>query len=176
MAAGNALRARADADVVAAARASEEQHTDLVPEGEREEVRQIFAAKGFEGRALEQAVAVVTRDRGRWVDTMLREELGLRLTPPSPTRTALITFASFVGVGSVPLLALLLARATLGGATALAVSTMATAAAFVAVGWVKGVVLGRSRLRSSVETLGLGGVAAALAWLLGKAAAGLAGA
>jgi VIT1/CCC1 family predicted Fe2+/Mn2+ transporter len=173
MAAGNALRARADRDLLAAARAAEEMHTDLVPEGEREEVRQIFAAKGFEGPALDDAVAIVTSDRRRWVDTMLREELGLRLDVPVPLRSSIVTFSAFVGVGLVPLLPLLVARTALGAAAAFAASAAATGAAFLAVGWAKGAVLGRARLRSSLETLALGGGAALLAWGIGRLVGGL---
>jgi VIT1/CCC1 family predicted Fe2+/Mn2+ transporter len=174
MAAGNALRAKADRDALAAARETEERHAALVPRGEREEVRQIFEAKGLRGPTLERVVAVITGDRRRWIDTMLREEHGLRLHLPHPARTALVTFAAFVGVGVAPLVALLLARLSAGTSAAFAASTVATALTFLAVGWVKGGVLGRRRLGSSLETLALGGTAATVAWAVGHLAGDLA--
>ena len=173
MAAGNALKAQADRDILAEARAMEERHVALIPEGEREEVRQIFAAKGFEGRPLEDAVAIVTADRKRWVDTMLVEELGLRLDPPRPLRSGAVTFVAFVVAGMVPLVPLLLAHSWVPPAYAFSASVAATAVTFFAVGWLKGRVLGRPRVRAGLETLLVGGAAAALAWAVGYWVRGL---
>ena len=78
MAVSNYLRARADGELLQRFRDMEEAHIDEIPEGEREEIRQIFAGKGFDGPILEQIVTVITKDRRRWVDTMLTEEWGLR--------------------------------------------------------------------------------------------------
>ncbi len=83
MAAGNYLSTKTDRELVDRARRIEEMHVEQVPDGEREEVRQIFAAKGFEGSILDEIVNVITTDRRRWVDTMLTEEHGLRLESPS---------------------------------------------------------------------------------------------
>src|SRR3990172_7174180 len=65
MAAANYTGTKAELDEYAQLRCMEERHVDLAPEGEREEVRQIFQAKGFEGEALEAAVAVITTQRER---------------------------------------------------------------------------------------------------------------
>jgi hypothetical protein len=76
MAAGNYLGVKAEADDYQRLLAVERQHIAVVPEGEREEVRQIFAAKGFIGDDLERAVAVVTADETVWARTMAAEEYG----------------------------------------------------------------------------------------------------
>src|SRR5690242_13763923 len=74
MAAGNYLSTKAEREVVERVRKSEEAHIERHPAGEREEIRQIFAAKGFEGQLLDQIVETITQDRERWINTMLKEE------------------------------------------------------------------------------------------------------
>lgn len=53
-------------------------------EKEVEEIREIYAAKGFEGDLLEQVVAVIISDKDRWVDVMMKEELELSQPDKSP--------------------------------------------------------------------------------------------
>lgn len=166
MAVSNYLRAKADLHVVERARRVEESHIERIPDGEREEIRQIFERKGFQGKVLDAAVEVITRDRRRWVDTMLMEELGLRLDPPRPLRAAVTTFVAFLGAGLVPLVPLVLARG-------FAVSAAATAATFLAIGVVKGVTLRTGAFRGGLEALLIGGGAAALAYVVGHVARGL---
>jgi VIT1/CCC1 family predicted Fe2+/Mn2+ transporter len=167
MAVGNYLRAKADRDVIERAREIEESHIDEIPEGEREEIRQIFRAKGFDGSVLGEIVEVITRDRRRWVDTMLTEELGLRLETPDPLKSGAWTFLAFCAAGLVPLVPLFAGEAFLW-------SALASAAAFLGVGVLKGHVVGRSRLLSGVETLLVGGIAAALAYGVGVLLKGIA--
>ena len=76
MAASNYSGTKAEHEEQARLRAIE-RHIDVVPDGEREEIRQIFRGKGFRGQDLERTVEVITADRARWVDTMLAEEYGL---------------------------------------------------------------------------------------------------
>jgi VIT1/CCC1 family predicted Fe2+/Mn2+ transporter len=172
MAASNYLKARSDAHVVERRRRLEERHIDAVPEGEREEIRQIFAAKGFDGPLLEEAVAAITRDRRRWVDTMLTEEWGLPLTSPHPGRAALATFVAFLGAGLVPL-APLACEGWLGATRTFISSALAAALTFAVVGAWRGRVAGRSAWRGAGETLLIGGGAAAVAYLVGVALRGL---
>jgi len=165
MAAGNYQAGKAEQERVSRAREHEARHIDVVPEGEREEVRQIYARKGFTGKALDQAVETITSDRSLWVDTMMTEELGLPLKISSPWRAALVTFAAFVSVGLVPLLPFLVPG--LDGDARFGASCVMTGMAFFGIGSMKGYWLGTSRWRGGFQTLLVGGVAAALAYIVG---------
>jgi VIT1/CCC1 family predicted Fe2+/Mn2+ transporter len=168
MAVGSFLGARTDADHRRRIRASEEDHIDRVPEGEREEVRQIYRAKGFEGALLEQVVERVTADRELWIETMLVEEHGLPPVARSPGRAAAATFAGFFVAGAVPLI-----PHALGLDDAFLVSAFATGGVFAAIGSLRGVVTKSGALRGAIETVALGGCAAALAYGVGWLLRGL---
>lgn len=167
MAAGNFLRARSDQQLLARFRRMEEAHIDHIPEGEREEVRQIFQSKGFEGEVLEKIVETITQDRRQWVDTMLTEEWGLQLTPPTPWRAGLATFAAFVLAGMVPLGPVMVALGRHAEDTFFW-SAVFTGIVFFAVGYVRGRVVDRRPLAAGVETLLIGGSAAAVAYVVGR--------
>lgn len=173
MAASNYQRAKSEHELLGRARAVEEMHVREVPEGEREEIRQIYAAKGFKGEVLEEIVRGITQDRKLWVDTMLTEELGLRLDPPKPGIAALTTFLGFCAAGIVPLLPYLLPGLPLS--LVFPVSAIATGVTFFGIGLLKGWTLQYPLLKSGMETLLVGGAAAALAYLAGMLLRGLAG-
>lgn len=165
MAASNYQASKTEREQLERARRHEQHHIATVPEGEREEVRQIYAAKGFSGEALEHVVETITADERLWVDTMLTDELGLRLTPPRPLRAATATFAAFLLVGLIPLIPYLVPG--LDSRSVFTASCVMTGAAFFVVGSVKGHVLGVPRWRAGLETFLTGGIAAVLAYLVG---------
>ncbi|MFC6977443.1 VIT1/CCC1 transporter family protein [Microbulbifer taiwanensis] len=148
-----------------AARRTEERHIKLVPEGEREEVRQIFASKGFSGATLEKIVTTITANRKLWVETMLAEEYGLSLERFSPVTSALVTFAAFVAAGTLPLLPFVLPGLALP--TQFVASGILAGLIFFAIGMLKGLVYSQQLLRSGVTTFLMGSAAAALAFLVG---------
>jgi hypothetical protein len=78
MAASNFSGTKAECDEYTHLRAVEERHVDLVPEGEREEIREIYREKGFRGDDLERAVGVITDSRERWIDTMMARSTASR--------------------------------------------------------------------------------------------------
>jgi vacuolar iron transporter family protein len=175
MAVSNFLGTRAERQRRERARREEARHVELVPEGEREEIRQIFAAKGFEGEDLERVVAVITADPDRWVDTMMSEELGYGADHTDPLRAALATFVAFVTAGFLPL-AVFVADLLLPGdiPDPFLWSAVLTALAFAVVGSLKARFVDVSPWRSAAETLAIGGAAAVLAYGVGALLQGVA--
>jgi VIT1/CCC1 family predicted Fe2+/Mn2+ transporter len=165
MAASNYQRAKSEHELLDRARRVEEMHVREVPDGEREEVRQIYQAKGFSGETLEEIVRGITQDRKLWVNTMLTEELGLRLDLPNPWLAAVTTFTGFCAAGLLPLLPYLLPGVP--KELVFMVSALATALTFFGIGVLKGRVLRHPLLRSGLDTLLIGGAAALLAYLVG---------
>jgi len=165
MAVSNYLGTKSRREHVEKARITEEEHIEKIPEGEREEIRQIFLQKGFEGDILEKIVTIITEDQKRWVDTMLTEELGLQLDGPHPLRAALSTFIAFLTIGILPLLPFIFPQ--LGKHHAFLISSIIVGITFSGIGIVKGLVLKKSMIRSGLETLLTGGGAAILSYYVG---------
>ena len=162
MAASNFLGTKAEHDDMNRLEAIEYRHIELAPEGEREEVRQIFARKGFSGADLDRVVELITSDRKRWVRTMLSEEYGLPLEARSPWLAAIATFSAFLACGLVPLIPFLF-----GFNNPLAFSIVMTGAVFFAIGSVKSRWSTASWWRSGLTTFAIGSIAAGLAYAAG---------
>lgn len=168
MAASNFLGTRAEDQHRDKLRRIEEEHIERVPEGEREEIRQIMAAQGFENEDLDRAVEVITSDRRRWIETMLKEEHGLSLVGPVAWKAAAATFVAFVVIGLIPLLPFLAGLLPAGRLTVpYTWSTLMTGVAFFVVGAVKSRFVDQHWFWSGLETLGIGGGAAGLAYACG---------
>ena len=168
MAASNYLGTRTEDQLRQKARAMEHKHIRHVPEGEREEVRQIYAAKGFEGDDLERAVEIITSDEKRWVDTMLVDELGVSLESPSAIKAAATTFFAFCLVGLLPLLPFIYGHfVPTDGNLMYSISAIVTGIAFFLVGAAKSYFVDQHWSWSGLETLTIGGVAASIAYLVG---------
>jgi len=174
MAVSNYLGTKADLQLLERARQIEESHVDTIPDGEKEEIRQIFAQKGFDGELLERVVEVIVGDRKLWIETMLREEWGLSLSGPSPWNAAVVTFLAFGCVGLIPLLPFtLLLPFDVDDRLLFTVSSAMTAVTFFAVGALKSRYVAESWLRAGTETLLMGGGAATLAYVVGALLRGL---
>ncbi len=138
-----------------------------LPEMERNEVREIFAAKGFEGELLEKVVDVICSDRDRWVDTMMKEELGMMKEERSPFKIGLVTFLAFLAVGLIPLLVYVWDFIAGFPGNLFLTASLLTAFAFGVIGFLKTYVTETSRWRGILETLALGVIAAAVSYFVG---------
>lgn len=168
MAAANYTGTKAEHDEYEQLRRMEERHVDLAPEGEREEVRQIFEAKGFKGEALETAVEVITARRERWIDTMMAEEHGMPAVIRSPFKAALMTFFAFVVCGSVPIIPY-----ALGLADPIWPATVMTGMTFFAIGSLRSYWSPTPWWRAGLETFAIGMAAAGVAYVVGALLKGL---
>jgi VIT1/CCC1 family predicted Fe2+/Mn2+ transporter len=162
MAASNYLGTKAEHEDYERLERVEHRHIRLEPEGEREEIRQIYRAKGFEGEELEKAVELITSDKDIWVKTMLTEEYGLPAEVRSPINAAAATFAAFVACGLVPLLPYVF-----GLGSSFLVSCIATGGTFFLIGSLKSRWSTSGWFRSGTETFIVGGLAAALSYGIG---------
>ena len=175
MAVSNFLGTRAELQFVDKVRSEEQQEIRLIPEGEKEEIRQIYAKKGFKGKLLEQVVDVITSDEDVWVDTMLEAEHGLTSDGPDPGRAAWFTFVAFLIAGFVPVIPFIANLLWQGGIqNPFLWSSIATAGTFFAIGVFKARVVSASRLKSGIETVAVGGFAAAIAYTIGWVLRGVA--
>lgn len=162
MAAGNYSGTRAEQNLRDHLALVERRHIEIDPVGEREEIRQIFENKGFAGELLDRIVGVITAERGRWVSTMLREEYGLAHDDRSPLRAAMSTFSAFVVCGAAPLVPYLA-----GFSQPFVWSLLTTGVVFFSIGSLQTRWSTYSWWQTGASTLGIGAVAAGLAYLVG---------
>jgi len=162
MAAANYSGTKAELDDARRLRAIEERHVSLVPDGEKAELKEILRLKGLDGDVLDAATAAIAKDKRAWIDMMLVEEYGLSPVDPQPLRAALATFGAFLAAGIVPLLPYLLSVTD-----AFFWSIGLTASLFFGVGAAKARWSLAPWWRSGLETLAIGGAAAAIAFFVG---------
>ncbi|TAJ92956.1 hypothetical protein EPO44_14080 [bacterium] len=175
MAVGNYLGARSQQDFWVEERQREIWEIEHIPQAEREEIRRLYQRKGFEGEILEQIVRTITSDKQRWLDEMMREELGIQEERIAPLMSGLVTFVAFVIAGFLPLLSYVLAffnRDFLP--SAFPISLGLTAVALFGVGAARRFMTRQPWWLSGLEILGVGGLAAACAFVIGYLLRGIA--
>lgn len=163
MAAGNYSGTKAEVDNLKRLRQVEERHITNYPEGERGEVREILRLKGLTGPVLEAATDAICANREAWINLMMEGEYGAGPVDPDPMRAAIATFLAFLVAGMVPLVPFLF-----GLETAFSLSVWLTLATFFGIGALKSRWSLAPWWRSGVETLAIGGAAAALAYGVGS--------
>jgi len=142
---------------------------EQLPEVEKHEVREIWKARGYVGQELDQLVEAITRDHDRWVDFMMRDELGLvEPAAGAALQSSLTIGLSYVIGAFVPLFPFLLPVSV---HEALLISSATTLTALCLVGVLKSRYTGGRWWRSGVETMLIGAAAAGAAYLLVRALA-----
>jgi|SRR5438552_10423720 len=163
---GAFLAAKSEREFILSEREREEREVREFPEEERKEVRTIFARKGFRDQALDQMVEHVTADPVFWVDTMMTEELGLSAVPAvAPLRSGMVVALAYALGAAFPVIPYAL---PIELQTAFALSVVATLSALFVAGALKTRMTGRPWLRSGLETVLVGALAAAATFLAGR--------
>jgi VIT1/CCC1 family predicted Fe2+/Mn2+ transporter len=163
---GGYLAARTDRDHYLSERAREYRETVEVPDRETEEVADVFRGYGMAEADLAPVVRAICSDQKRWVDFMMRFELGFEEPDPRRARNSAVTIAaSYIAGGLVPLAPYMLAADLLTG---LKISVGVTLAALFAFGYVKGRMTGISPWRGGLQTVTIGGLASAAAFGLAR--------
>lgn len=168
MSVGSFLSTKTEVDQYKTTRQEEYEETKAFPEDETNEIRQIYAAKGFEGKLLEDVVGHITSDTDLWVDEMMVGEHGLLKDEKNPKVNGLITFVSFCLLGAIPILPYFWAFAS--GTEikhSFMIACIFTAIAFVIIGALKGYINKTNLTKGVLETLMLGGIAAGVAFFAG---------
>ncbi|WP_316239285.1 VIT1/CCC1 transporter family protein [Bradyrhizobium sp. SZCCHNR1015] len=161
---GGYLAARSDAEHYAAEEKREHDEIEKLRGREVEEVAAIFRGYGLEGQALTTVVDAIASDRKRWVDFMMRFELGLERPDPKRAPVSAVTIGgSYVIGGLIPLIPYMLAPDI---SSALRISVVATGIALLIFGAIKGHFTGVNKIKSALQTALVGGLAAGAAFWL----------
>lgn len=163
---GGYLAARSDAEHYESERQREQREVKEVPDEEAREVQNVFSDYGLSPEDSVPVVEALTRKPKEWVDFMMRFELGLE--EPDPKRavqSAATIAASYIAGGIIPLAPYMALHSARG---ALRWSVIVTLIALGVFGFIKGRFTGAKPLRSASQTVVIGGLAAAAAFLLAK--------
>ena len=152
-------------DYYQAEQAREAAEIDTTPEAERQEIRDIYAAKGFGGELLERVVDTITAHRDSWLATMMDEELHLQ---PVQTRAIIrsavvITIATLIG-HLIPLLPFVWLPRT----TALILGIVLSALVLFGVGVYSSLTLVGDWRKNGLKMVAIGLGAAAIGFLIGR--------
>ncbi len=163
---GGYLAAKTDAEHYASEREREVRETTELADQEVAEVQTVFREYGLTDEQLAPVVNAICADQNRWVDFMMRFELGLEAPDPRRARRSAATIAgSYVAGGLIPLAPYMILSDVLTG---LWYSVGITLLALLVFGYVKGRFTGINPWRGGMQTVFTGGLAAAAAFFIAR--------
>jgi VIT1/CCC1 family predicted Fe2+/Mn2+ transporter len=167
---GGYLAAKTDSEHYASELDREYRETVELPEIETEEVAKVFREYGLSQAQMAPVVDAIISNQKRWVDFMMRFELGLEKPEPGRAlRSALTIGGAYIIGGLVPLAPYMLID---GLQPALRASVVCTLIALGLFGAAKSRFTGIGMLRGAVQTMLVGGLASAVAFALARWIAG----
>lgn len=144
----------------------EYEEVERVPEREKEEIREVFEDYGLSPEAQEIVVEAIAQDKDKWVDFMMRFELGLEKPNPNRARNSALTIGvSYIVGGFIPLLPYFYVEQPVDG---LKYSAAVTVLALLIFGYFKSKVTGQNPIIGSLKVTSIGAAAATAAFLVAK--------
>jgi vacuolar iron transporter family protein len=168
MSVGNFFSNKSQRDSYEKFKANEYYEIENMHDSEVEEIREIFRKKGFKEPLLQKVVDVIVSDKDIWVDTMMKEELLMIQDEKTPVKTAAATFLSFNILGFIPLSFYILSIwLPIEYDQLFLYSCITTGLSLAFIGSLKSVMNKKNITFGIIETIGLGGIAAILAYFAG---------
>tara|TARA_B110000285_G_scaffold233066_1_gene305770 strand:- start:16 stop:831 length:816 start_codon:yes stop_codon:yes gene_type:complete len=169
---GDYLSEKAENDYVAKEQSREQWEMDNFIEGEISEMADIYVKKGFSRKDALEILNKMVLNRQFFLEHMMVEELGFMPVDPdaAPAKKGAVTFASFMVFGSVPLVAYIGLYDTMEKDEVFLIATGAVATTLFGLGCLKANLIqseGWEMVKSGGETLGLGGIACGMSYLVG---------
>jgi VIT1/CCC1 family predicted Fe2+/Mn2+ transporter len=163
---GGYLAARTDREHYLAELARERREIVELPDHEQEEVMEILIEWGMGEKEATLVTEAIIKNPDKWVDFMMKFELGLEEPEPKRARNSSLTIGiSYIVGGFIPLLPYIMMH---NANTALITSVVFTLIALFIFGFVKGKFTGSNRWKSAWQTTLVGGIAAAVASLVAR--------
>jgi VIT1/CCC1 family predicted Fe2+/Mn2+ transporter len=134
------------------------------PDVEREEIREIYRERGFEGELLERVVETITSNPRTWLKVMMSEELGLSPQFGRPLGAAAVVFVAFLIGGIVPVVPFFFTE----GSVALLTAFLGTAAALMVAGGIRSRYTGERPLVAGLELVLMAAIGFGAAYLIGR--------
>ena len=163
---GGYLASRSDTEHYDSERRRESAEVVKIPQAEVAEVAEIFKGYGLTDASIAPIVAAFRENPTTWVDFMMRFELGLERPDPGQAVTSALTIASAYVIGGLIPLASYFVAPTMHAA--LVASIALTLIALFLFGYVKGRFTGVAPLRSALQAVLIGGLAAGAAFSLAR--------
>jgi VIT1/CCC1 family predicted Fe2+/Mn2+ transporter len=163
---GGYLAAKSDAEHYQSERVREQREVHERAAEEEAEVAGIFEAYGLSEPEIVPILEAFRRKPKAWVDFMMRFELGLEKPEPRRALTSALTIGgAYIVGGLIPLGPYVFVMSV---RTGLVLSVVLTLVALTVFGYVKGHFTGANPLRSALQAVSIGGLAAAAAFVIAR--------
>lgn len=175
MAIGDYLSTKAEMEFQSAEKQREAWEVENYPEGEKKELIELYMAKGLQKDDAKTVTEIISKNKKTWVDIMMVEELGILEQEESPIKNALVTFASFIVFGFIPILTYVISKLIPSlNIDTFFLSIILTSMTLFILGALKVKVTGKNWAKSGLEMLLVGGLAAGAAYAMGVLFSGIA--